>query len=130
MADAKQSNIPTKSISLLDIPDGKVPGAVNTSFRLVATYAAQILQAPGYPVGHAGVVRIRAHNGMSGNVGTVYVATNMNALTNSGGLNLAPGVDPIPAGVEITYPCDNTAQIFVLIPNAGDGVQISVKGVI
>ena len=120
------------SMSVLPIPDGKTPSAVNTgSIQLRADAPNVAYQGPSFPVGHQGVVRVRAHNGaIAGNVGPVFIGTyRKDVLIGSAIGNIATGY-PLTPNTEVTFPVDNLAQIWFSAQNAGDGIQLSVKGAI
>lgn len=96
------------------------PQAVNISHQVLinTTGVPQQLQPIMVPPGT--LVAIRAHNGTdAGNQHVVRLADNSEALTGNLGSVITPDS-------EISWPCDNTGQIWV-VGTAGDGVQIKIQ---
>ncbi|MGA9071864.1 MAG: hypothetical protein WB424_16495 [Terracidiphilus sp.] len=87
-----------------------IPPVINVPFQ-----AQPIYVPPGT------LVSIRAHNGTNaGNVNPVRIGHNYDELSGTGG-------DPITPDSDISWPCDNTGQIWVISSYAGDGVRISIQ---
>lgn len=91
-----------------------------THQMILATYNVP-QRAEFFKVPPGATVRVRAHNGLAGNVGVVYVATDRGSLRGSGRTPLAPLDD-------VSFTVDNTGRIWAM-GGATDGVVISVMSV-
>lgn len=99
---------------------GMGPRAINISHQalIVTTGSPQQLTPLFVPEGS--LVSLRAHNGTdNGNQHIIRVADHPELLTGSLGTVITPDS-------EISWPCDNTGQIWVA-GTASDGVQIKIQ---
>jgi hypothetical protein len=106
----------------VSVKPGKRATSVNRSFYvIVPTGGTGVpVQAPSIFVPGGCTVAIRAHNGQNtGNTNIMRVANQQEILAGSGG-------DPITPDTEISWPCDNTGQIWIA-GTAADGVRISIQ---
>jgi hypothetical protein len=101
----------------LPIDEGKRPGSVNVvGFNVLLAATGVDQQLPAYPVGHTGVVRLKATNGtLAGNADVITVGL------YRGGQQYT--LDPFD---EVEFPVDTLAQVWVK-GTAADGVQATVK---
>ena len=94
--------------------------SINFSFYVIILTTGVPQRAPTNYVPAGTTVAIRAHNGQAaGNQGLIRLGYQPELLTGTDG-------DPITPDSEISWPCDNTHEIWVA-GIAGDGIRVSVQ---
>jgi hypothetical protein len=99
---------------------GFLTRSINQSVYVILNATGVPQQAPPINVPAGTLVSIRAHNGANGgNVATVRISHQPELLGSTDG-------DPITPDSDISWPCDNLGQIWV-VGTAGDGIRISIQ---
>jgi len=113
------------SVGLINAPGlaakpGFMPTSVNQSVYVILGATGVPQQAPPINVPGGTLVSIRAHNGTNaGNANIVRISRQPELLGEIDG-------DPITPDSDISWPCDNLGQIWV-VGTAGDGIRISIQ---
>lgn len=106
--------------SSLNAKPGFGTTSVNQSVYVILRATGVPQQAPPIVVPGGSMVAIRAHNGANaGNQYLIRVSRQPELLGSQDG-------DPITPDSEISWPCDNLGQIWV-VGTAGDGIRISIQ---
>jgi hypothetical protein len=94
---------------------------MNIRFQMVFAVADRPYQCPAWIVPPGAVVTLRTVNGNILNTGSVFVAEYPEGLRNGNVMALPPGAD-----VEVSWPVDNTCQIWASGQGPGDGLLVTV----